>query len=103
MLEGVQGADVMISLLTETIDRALRLAVARRIPQVHQYMAARRYKQWGPNLFLGGNVSPGESGTRKALGIVGFGESARQSRGERSDSTWMASPAIRTRAAIMGA
>jgi glyoxylate reductase len=121
--DGVRVADVMISLLTETIDRtllesssrlrgianyavgynnidvkaatdlgipvsntpdvltdttadltwALLLAVARRIPQAHQYMAARRYKLWGPNLFLGGDVSPGGSGARKVLGIVGFG------------------------------
>jgi glyoxylate reductase len=36
-------------------------------------MAAGRYRLWGPNLFLGADVSPGGSGERKVLGIVGFG------------------------------
>lgn len=123
LVDGIRETDVMISLLTERIDRsmlelnpqlrgianyavgynnidvdaatelgipvsntpdvltdttadftwALLLAVARRIPQAHQYMGARRYKLWGPNLFLGGDVSPGGNGIRKVLGIVGFG------------------------------
>jgi glyoxylate reductase len=36
-------------------------------------MVAGRYKLWGPNLFLGGDVSPGGTGKRKVLGIVGYG------------------------------
>jgi glyoxylate reductase len=52
---------------------ALILAVARQIPQSHNYMVAGKYKIWGPNLFLGGDVSPGGSGRRKVLGIVGYG------------------------------
>jgi glyoxylate reductase len=52
---------------------ALILGVARWIPQAHNYMVAGRYKLWGPNLFLGGDVSPGASGRRKVLGVVGYG------------------------------
>lgn len=52
---------------------ALLLAAARRIPQAHDYMAAGRYRLWGPSLFLGEDVSPGGSGRRKVLGVVGFG------------------------------
>jgi glyoxylate reductase len=52
---------------------ALLMAVARRIPEAHQYMVAGRYKIWGPNLLLGQDVSPGGSGRRKVLGIVGYG------------------------------
>jgi glyoxylate reductase len=124
LLDGVRDADVLVSLLTEPVDRevlaaggkrllgvanvavgfnnidveaatelglpvsntpgvltdttadltwALLLAVARRIPEAHNYMVAGRYRLWGPNLFLGGDVSPGASGRRKVLGIVGYG------------------------------
>jgi glyoxylate reductase len=123
LLERVREADVLVSLLTDRVDRevleanpgllgvanyavgfdnvdlaaatelgipfsntpgvltdttadytwALLLAVARRIPEAHAYTAAGRWKIWGPNLFLGGDVSPGGSGRRKVLGIVGFG------------------------------
>jgi len=52
---------------------ALLMAVARRIPDGHQYMVAGRYKIWGPNLLLGQDVSPGGSGRRKVLGIIGYG------------------------------
>ena len=52
---------------------AMILSVARRTPQAHNYMVGGRYKLWGPNLFLGGDVSPGVSGRRKVLGIVGYG------------------------------
>ena len=121
--EGVRWCDVLLSLLTETVDRealaanpgllgvanyavgfnnidllaatelgipvsntpgvltdttadltwALILAVARRIPEAHNYMVAGRYRIWGPNLFLGADVSPGGTGRRKVLGIVGYG------------------------------
>lgn len=127
LVSEVRASDVLVSLLTETIDRpvleanprllgvanyavgfdnidieaatalgipvsntpgvltetsadlawALLLAAARRIPQAHNYMAARRYRCWGPNLFLGEDVSLGGSGQRKVLGIVGFGRIGR--------------------------
>jgi glyoxylate reductase len=62
--------------LTETtadLAWALIMAVARRIPQAHNYMVEGRYRIWGPGLFLGGDVGPGPSGRRKTLGVVGFG------------------------------
>jgi glyoxylate reductase len=123
VIAGVRAADVLLSLLTEPVDRevmianprllgvancavgfnnidvavatelgipvsntpgvltdttadltwALILAVARRIPEAHSYMASGRYKIWGPNLLLGADVSPGGNGRRKVLGIVGYG------------------------------
>ncbi len=62
--------------LTETtadLTWAMLMAVARRLPQAHNYMVAGRYKLWGPNLFLGTDVGTGASGRRKTLGIIGFG------------------------------
>ena len=123
MLDGVRWCDVLLSLLTEPVDRALLaananlrgvanyavgfnnidvaaatslglpvtntpdvltdtsadltwallLAAARRIPEAHEYMKAGKYKLWGPNLLLGADVSPGGTGRRKVLGIVGYG------------------------------
>jgi glyoxylate reductase len=123
VVSGVRGCDVLLSLLTEPVDRgvleanprllgvanmavgydnidveaatalgipvsntpgvltdttadltfAMILAVARRLPQAHTYTVAGRYRIWGPNLFLGGDVGPGASGQRKVLGIVGYG------------------------------
>lgn len=58
---------------TADLTWALILAAARRIPEAHAYMTGGRYKLWGPNLLLGADVSPGGSGRRKVLGIVGFG------------------------------
>ncbi|HEX8726394.1 MAG TPA: D-glycerate dehydrogenase [Gemmatimonadaceae bacterium] len=58
---------------TADLTWALILAAARRIPEAHAYMTAGRYRLWGPNLMLGADVSPGGSGRRKVLGIVGFG------------------------------
>jgi len=66
--------------LTETtadLTWALLMAVARRIPEAHRYMVGGRYKLWGPNLLLGSDVSPGGSGRRKVLGIVGYGRIGR--------------------------
>lgn len=63
-------------ILTDTtadLSWALILGAARRIVEAHEYMVAGRYKLWGPNLLLGGDVSPGGSGKRKVLGIVGYG------------------------------
>jgi glyoxylate reductase len=62
---------------TADLTWALILAVARRIPEAHEYMVAGRYKLWGPNLLLGSDVSPGGSGRRKVLGIVGYGRIGR--------------------------
>ncbi|MEM8933039.1 MAG: D-glycerate dehydrogenase, partial [Acidobacteriota bacterium] len=62
--------------LTETtadFTWAMLLAVARRVPEAHAYTAAGRFRIWGPNLFLGGDVGPGADGVRKVLGIVGYG------------------------------
>lgn len=62
--------------LTETtadFTWVMLMAVARRIPEAHNYMVAGRYKLWGPNLFLGADVGTGASGRRKVLGIVGYG------------------------------
>jgi len=123
MLEGIRWCDVLLSLLTEPVDRALLaanpalrgvanyavgfnnidvaaatalglpvsntpdvltdstadltwallLAAARRIPEAQKYMKAGRYKLWGPNLLLGADVSPGGTGRRKVLGVIGFG------------------------------
>jgi glyoxylate reductase len=123
LLDGARSADVLLTLLTEPVDRevleanpqlkgvaqmavgynnidvatatqlgipvsntpgvltnttadctwAMILAAARRIPQAHAYMTEGRYRLWGPNLFLGADVSPGGSGRPKVLGIVGFG------------------------------
>ncbi len=58
---------------TADLTWALILGIARRIVGAHQYMVASRYKLWGPNLFLGGDVSPGGTGKRKVLGIIGYG------------------------------
>jgi len=66
--------------LTETtadLTWALLMAVARRIPQAHDYMRSGRYKIWGPNLLLGADISPGGSGRKKVLGIVGYGRIGR--------------------------
>ncbi len=123
LLAGVAGCDVLVSLLTESIDRellaagssllgiaqmavgynnidlaaatelgipvtntpgvltettadftwAMLMAVARRVPEAHNYMVTGRYKLWGPNLMLGADVGRGASGRRKVLGIIGFG------------------------------
>lgn len=62
--------------LTETtadFTWAMLMAIARRIPEAHNYMVGGRYKIWGPNLLLGGDIGTGASGRRKVLGIVGYG------------------------------
>ncbi len=58
---------------TADLTWALLLGVARRIPEAHEYTVAGRFRIWGPNLLLGADVSPGGSGRRKVLGIVGPG------------------------------
>lgn len=58
---------------TADLTWALILAVARRIPRAHEYMVSGRYRIWGPSQFLGADVSPGGSGRRKVLGIIGYG------------------------------
>ena len=52
---------------------ALLMAVARRIPEAHQYTAEGRFKIWGPNLLLGTDVGTGPDGKARTLGIVGYG------------------------------
>jgi glyoxylate reductase len=66
--------------LTETtadLTWALILAVARRIPQAHDYMVAGEYGILGPELFLGEDVGPGADGEPRTLGIIGFGRIGR--------------------------
>lgn len=58
---------------TADLTWALLLGAARLLPQSHNYMAAGRYKLWGPNSFTGADVSPGGSGERKVLGVIGYG------------------------------
>ncbi len=58
---------------TADLTWALLMAVARHVPQAHNYMVADRYKLWGPNLFTGADLSPGGSEQRKVLGIIGYG------------------------------
>lgn len=62
--------------LTETtadLAWALLMAVARRIPESHAYMTSGKFKIWGPNLFLGGDVGTGPRGEKKTLGLIGYG------------------------------
>ena len=58
---------------TADLTWALILGIARRVVEAHEYMVGGRYKLWGPNLFLGADVSPGGTGKRKVLGIIGYG------------------------------
>ena len=56
--------------LTEAVAEhtvALMLALVRRIPESEQYLRKGKYKGWGPELFLG------EELTGKTLGILGAG------------------------------
>ncbi len=62
---------------TADLTWALLLAVARRIPEAERYLLDGRYKLWGPTLLLGHDVSPGGSGRRKVLGLVGYGRIGR--------------------------
>lgn len=62
---------------TADLTWALLLSAARRIRQGDRYMRAGRYNLWGPNLFLGDDVSPGGDGRPKVLGIIGFGRIGR--------------------------
>jgi glyoxylate reductase len=58
---------------TADLTWALLLAIARRIPEAHDYMARGEYQIWGPELFLGEDVGRGPDGERRTLGIIGFG------------------------------
>lgn len=58
---------------TADLTWALLLAIARRIPQAHNYMVRGEYQIWGPELFLGDDVGLGPDGERRTLGIIGFG------------------------------
>lgn len=52
---------------TADLTWALLLAVARRIPEAERYLRAGKFENWGPMLFLGGELR------RKTLGIIGAG------------------------------
>jgi glyoxylate reductase len=56
---------------------ALLLSVARRIVEADAYMRGGHFRLWGPELMLGADVSPGGSGVRKTLGIIGYGRIGR--------------------------
>jgi glyoxylate reductase len=58
---------------TADLTWALLLAIARRIPEAHNYMVRGEYQIWGPELFLGEDVGRGPDGERRTLGIIGFG------------------------------
>jgi glyoxylate reductase len=61
--------------LTETtadLAFALLMAVARRLPEGHDYVRAGKWKTWGPMLLLGPDVHGA------TLGIVGFGRIGRE-------------------------
>ena len=63
-------------ILTDTtadLTWALLLAIARRIPESDRHTREGGFRTWEPNLLLGGDVSPGGSGRRKVLGIIGLG------------------------------
>jgi len=63
-------------ILTDTtadLTWALLLAIARRIPESDRHTREGRFRTWEPNVLLGGDVSPGGSGKRKVLGIIGLG------------------------------
>lgn len=58
---------------TADLTFALLLAVARRVVEGHRYVEQGSWKAWGPQLLLGSGVGPAPDGTKKTLGIVGFG------------------------------
>ena len=58
---------------TADLTWALLLAIARRVPEAHNYMVRGEYQIWGPELFLGEDVGLGPDGERRTLGIIGFG------------------------------
>lgn len=58
---------------TADLTWALLTAIARNIVQADRYTREGRYRIWEPNLLLGFDISPGGSGQKKTLGIVGFG------------------------------
>jgi glyoxylate reductase len=62
---------------TADLTWALLLALARRVSESEQYLRAARFRIWGPDLFLGADVSRGGSGQRKTLGIIGYGRIGR--------------------------
>jgi glyoxylate reductase len=62
---------------TADLTWALLLGIARRVVEADAYMREGRYRLWGPELMLGADVSPGGSGIRKTLGIIGYGRIGR--------------------------
>jgi glyoxylate reductase len=51
----------------------LILSTARRVVEADKFMRGGDYKLWGPSTMLGYDISPGGSGRRKVLGLIGFG------------------------------
>ncbi|MFH1671431.1 MAG: D-glycerate dehydrogenase [Candidatus Portnoybacteria bacterium] len=73
-LEEAKKRNILVSntpgVLTDAVsDHAVGLlfAVAQKIVQADKYTREGKYKAWGPELFLGGDISG------KTLGVVGFG------------------------------
>ena len=73
-LEEAKKRNILISntpgVLTDAVsDHTIGLifALAQKIVQADQYTRAGKYQAWGPELFLGGDI------TGKTLGVVGFG------------------------------
>ncbi|MEE9167299.1 MAG: D-glycerate dehydrogenase [Candidatus Neomarinimicrobiota bacterium] len=67
-------------ILTETtadLAWVLLMAVARRIPEAHNYTMAGKYNIWSPSLLLGEDIGPGPRNEPKTLGIVGYGRIGR--------------------------
>lgn len=63
----------VLTAATADLTFALLLSCARRIVESHAYTLAGRFRTWGPELFCGASVGPGPDGTRRTLGIVGYG------------------------------
>ena len=102
----VRGTPSVLTDATADLAFGLLLATARRIPAAHRYMVEGRYERWGAELFCGLDVSPGASGRRKTLGIVGYGRIgravARRARGFDLDVVALARGADRTPGSVDG-
>jgi len=66
---GVMATNTPGVLTDATADHAwaLLFSVARRIPESEKFLRAGKFKNWGPLLFLGGDI------TGRTLGIIGAG------------------------------
>lgn len=73
-VEAAKRKNIMVTntpgILTDTVAEhaiALLFSVARRIPEADRFVRAKKYRGWGPMLFLGSGVKG------KTLGIIGLG------------------------------